>query len=92
MSVTAAEREIPRTLEQVAAETDLNYWWLRRMCARREIEFTKVGRNYCLTSAQVDAAKQKRYVTVGTQLEDDIERERERRANAPRRRRVAKAA
>ncbi|MEV8510803.1 hypothetical protein [Dactylosporangium sp. NPDC051484] len=49
---------LPRlwTLEEVAAETRLSYWWLRRSCARREIEFTKAGKHYKMTAAQVAMA------------------------------------
>lgn len=90
---TDVDLDDPKTLEEVAAEeAKLNYWWLRRMCARREIEFTKVGRNYCLTRAQVAAAKQRRFEKQETALDDDITRERERRASGPRRRRPVRAA
>lgn len=93
MSTTVTGQIAPATLEQVsAADPGLNYWWLRRMCSTRQIEFTKVGKSYCLTPAQVEAAKLRRYVTVGTAASDDIARERERRAQRPTRRRASKAA
>lgn len=49
---------LPRlwTLQEVAAQTGLNYWWLRRACANRRIEYTKAGKSIMLTTAQVYAA------------------------------------
>jgi hypothetical protein len=44
------------TLQEVADRTGLNYWWLRRACAHRQIEFTKAGRLYQMTAAQVRLA------------------------------------
>lgn len=93
MTTEAGTEQRPETLAEVSKRTGLNYWWLRRMCSTRQIAFTKVGREYCLSRDQIDAATLKRNKVVNPADQDDVARENERRASRPRRRRTsAKAA
>ncbi len=92
MTTEAGTEERPETLAEVSERTGLNYWWLRRMCSTRQIAFTKVGREYCLTTDQITAAKAKRFKVVNPADQDDVARENERRSLRPRRRRTTSQA
>lgn len=70
------QKSPPLNLLQVAERTDLNYWWLRRMCSTRRIAFTKVGREYCLTADQITAAQAKRRIVIETDGIPEAETER----------------
>lgn len=53
-----------QSLQEVSETTDLSYWWLRQMCSARKISFTRVGKKYFLTQAQIEAARSKRFVVI----------------------------